>query len=179
MKESFLEINIQNLKSNFNWYQSQTTSGFICPMVKANAYGVGEEIVFKALRAAGAQYVGVVRLSEAQSIRSLDSKVNILMFNPCDEADFQTVVDLKIIPVISSLEALKSLSAVLKKKSQKNFDIHIEVDTGMNRLGFRTESLNLLFDYLKSNKAIKISGVFSHFLKADDWPDYNLSLIHI
>jgi alanine racemase len=173
MKECFIEINVDNLQSNFNWYKSQTKNKFICPMIKANAYGVGLEVVFQALKSAGADHVGIVRLSEAKTVRALDSNINILMFNPCDEEDFEIVVDLQITPVISSMQSLKSLAKILRIKSITSFDVHIEIDTGMNRLGFKQNDLKELFDFLKLETRIKPVGVFSHFLKAEDWPDIN------
>ena len=173
MKESVLEINADNLKHNFQWYKSQTSSDFICPMIKANAYGAGAEEVFGILRSAGGDTFGVVRLIEAEKVRALDSTVEILMFNPCDQKDFTKVLDLNITPVISNLQSLNDLSQVLSEASYKSATIHIELDTGMNRLGFRKNQLEELFATLRAQNKIKVAGLFSHLVQADDWPAEN------
>ncbi len=168
MNECFLEINTDNLRHNYAWYKSK--SDFVCPMIKANAYGVGEKQVFEILRSAGAKYFGVVRLSEALSVRSMDDNVEILLFNPLDESDIHKVIENKITPVISTFYSLKVLHNFLKTQRLPCCDIHIEIDTGMNRLGFKDYNLVELADFLKSQNKIKIAGVFSHLLEAADWP---------
>ncbi len=171
MKESYIEINVKNLQHNFKWYQSQSLNKFQCPMIKANAYGVGLDLVFSALKSLKPSAYGVVRLSEALSIRKKDNDVKILMFNPCDQDDYNVLIDQNITPVISSFESALILEKALKNKRINQFEVHIEVDTGMNRLGFRIHELDQLFAFITNNSSIIISGVFSHFLKADDWPE--------
>lgn len=170
MKESVLEINANHLKHNFQWYKSQTTSGFICPMIKANAYGAGAEEIFKILRSDGADTVGVVRLVEAEKIRGLDQDVDILMFNPCDKESFRKALKLNVTPVISSLQCLADLSAVLVDSPGQCVSIHLEFDTGMNRLGFKTHQLEDLMRVLNLQTQIQVAGIFSHLVQADDWP---------
>ncbi len=171
MKESFLEINQANLIHNFNWYKKHSKSGFLCPMIKANAYGVGEDIIFHILNPLNPSAFGVVRLSEALSVRKKNSKVKILMFNPCDKSDYLKVVDQSITPVISSLSAIKDLDNVLESKNIKSYPVHIEIDTGMNRLGIKPDQISDLFKTLLETKNISVEGVFSHFLSAEDWPE--------
>lgn len=171
MKESFLEINANHLLHNFNWYQTKSENGFVCPMIKANAYGVGEDIVFNILKKLNPSAFGVVRLSEALSIRKKDPKVKILMFNPCDQIDYLEVINNNITPVISSIAAIEDLEAVLKSKNKNKFKVHIEIDTGMNRLGIKPKDIPALFNVLLNTKRILIEGVFSHFLSAEDWPE--------
>lgn len=171
MKESFLEINANHLLHNLNWYQTKSENGFVCPMIKANAYGVGEDIVFNILKKLNPSAFGVVRLSEALSVRKKDPKVKILMFNPCDQIDYLEVINNNITPVISSIAAIEDLEAVLKLKNKNKFKVHIEIDTGMNRLGIKPKDIPTLFNVLQETKCIAIEGVFSHFLSAEDWPE--------
>lgn len=170
MKECYLEINAAHLKSNFKWYKSQTSSSFICPMIKANAYGVGDKIILNMLVDAGAQWVGVVRLSEAEGLRNMNSNIGILLFNPCDEKEYEIVLKNNITPVISNFAALNSFAKALQATGQKRYCVHIEVDTGMNRLGFRQSDLKELFERLRAQNEICVSGVFTHLYHAEDWP---------
>src|SRR5690606_18500955 len=54
---------------------------------------------------------------------------------------------------------------------KKPLKIHIELDTGMHRLGFVQEDIQKLIDYLNKNKVFKIQSVFSHLASADDLSD--------
>lgn len=170
MKECVLEINANHLKQNFQWYKSQSHGGFICPMVKANAYGAGDLEVFSVLRSAGATTFGVVRLSEAKKIRAIDDSVQILLFNPCDIQDYHQVVQLKLTPVISNIQALLDFEFVLHELNIKSYDVHLEFDTGMNRLGFKNSDLDEVFKHLEMCQRVKVAGFFSHFVQAEDWP---------
>lgn len=170
MKESFLEIHAQNLIHNFNWYKSVSPNSFVCPMIKANAYGVGEDLVFQILKSLNPSAFGVVRISEALSVRQKDPRAKILMFNPCDADDYKKAIEFNITPVISNIQGLKDLEKVLIEQKIKNFEIHIEIDTGMNRLGIKYSHLDLLFETLDHTTCVSVTGVFSHFLSAEDWP---------
>ena len=46
--------------------------------------------------------------------------------------------------------------------------IHLKVDTGMHRLGFRQSDLPELLEALKNNRKIKIQSAFTHLAAADD-----------
>lgn len=170
MKECVLEINANHLKQNFEWYKNQSLSGFVCPMIKANAYGTGDLEVFSILRSAGAATFGVVRLSEAKAIRAKDHKVQILLFNPCDIQAYHQVIELNLTPVISNLRALLDFEFVLHELNIKSYDVHLEFDTGMNRLGFKNSDIDEVFKHLEKCQRLKVAGIFSHFVQAEDWP---------
>lgn len=170
MKECYLEINAKNLKSNYQWYKSQTLSPFVCPMLKANAYGAGEASVLKILRTAGANFVGVARVSEGLSLRVLDTNVGILVLNPCDKKEYIEILKNKITPIISSLSSWEELVKALEEIQVDSCEVHLELETGMNRLGFQEHDLEELFSKLRVQQKIKVAGAFSHLLQAEDWP---------
>lgn len=176
MKEAQLEIDTKSLRENYLWFSSQTSSDFVCPMVKANAYGVGDIYVIPELIAEGADWLGVVRLSEALRVRKLHTKVNILIFSPLGEVDYLKTLEKSITPVISNLKALKDLASACKRTDLKEeINIHLELGTGMNRLGFKPAEIATFMTHLKnlrdSGLKIRIDGFFTHFLLASDWPN--------
>ncbi|MTI22477.1 alanine racemase, partial [Fulvivirga sp. RKSG066] len=50
----------------------------------------------------------------------------------------------------------------------KEAAIHLKLDTGMHRLGFKDEEKEALIALLKANKNIKIESIFSHLAGADE-----------
>lgn len=168
--EAKLLINFPNLKHNVEWIKSKTHSEFICPMVKANAYGAGAVQVTQALQKCGIKRFGVARLSEAQELREHQVTDQILLFNHFTESELDQVFELKVTPVVSAFEQLELLVRYTAKQNIKAY-IHLEFDTGMNRLGFRESDIEKIKKTLSPN--IIIEGLFTHFLEASNWPEEN------
>jgi alanine racemase len=84
-RRTFAEISIENLLSN--WQQIKNVAGadrFICPMVKANAYGHGDVQTALALEAAGVDTIGVCLIEEGLLLRSAGIQSQILVFRGFD-----------------------------------------------------------------------------------------------
>ena len=68
----------------------------------------------------------------------------------------------------------------IEKFTNKDFNInvHLQVDTGMNRLGIRsTEECKYIINILRKHKRIKIDGIFTHFSSnCDEYNYYNKQL---
>src|SRR5690606_30206556 len=54
-----------------------------------------------------------------------------------------------------------------EKSITEPYPIHIKVDSGMNRLGFRPEQIEDLIERLKSEKSVTVKSVFTHLATAD------------
>ena len=53
---------------------------------------------------------------------------------------------------------------LINKKINKKLKIHLKIDSGMNRLGFKEKSeLNEIYNNLKEKENIEIEGIFTHF----------------
>jgi alanine racemase len=159
------EISIENLLSNFNLLKSLIQpSHFFCPMVKANAYGHGDYQVTQALESAGATHVGVALIEEAVALRAKGVTLDILIFGLLDSKDAaSTCVTKKLTPVIGDFSALDLLSEALAEQNKPSFEIHIEFDTGMSRLGFDVDAAPALINYLKVHPQLRVAGLCTHF----------------
>ncbi len=168
------------LIKNFNVIKSKTNSQFVCPMVKANAYGVGDTLVVGTLLDAGAEHFGVARVFEAEKLRRFfpNRKFQILVFNALYGDTIHSYVESSITPVVSGhsdLEVLKNLSkADLKKIDQ----VHIKFDLGMSRFGFDMKDSAQVWGALK-NLGLSIQGVCGHFPQSEDFADENGSSKHL
>ena len=54
----------------------------------------------------------------------------------------------------------------------KEFKIHLEIETGMNRTGVKIEDLDSFIELIKSSTSIKVEGVYTHLSSADTDTDY-------
>jgi alanine racemase len=82
--------------------------------------------------------------------------------------DFDLLIDNQLEPEIYSFRVLKNFIEALNHKNQEKYPIHIKLDTGMHRLGFMPEELDILWRLLGETKAIHIKTVFSHLVGSED-----------
>lgn len=152
---------------NLKFICSKTTSDFICPMVKANGYGMGDVQVVELILEFGISRVGVARVSEGLNLRRFlpQGKFDILVFHPVLESDLSFYRDASLTPVVSSIEEIKIIKSdkVLSKRG-----VHLKFDLGMNRFGFRPEEANRISLELQESN-VHIQGVAGHFPSGDDF----------
>ena len=166
--KSRLEINLENLKNNFEYLMSACPSGTkSMVMVKANSYGAGPEFTM-ALEEIGADWLGVAVIDEALELRKKGVKLPIMVMLP----DFENLDDYfhyDIEPEVYNLKALKTLE---RRAAGRDIKIHLKLDSGMNRLGFEVEDLIEVSDLIKSSQNLKVVSVFSH-MAASDQPEHD------
>ncbi|MBQ7351909.1 MAG: alanine racemase [Clostridia bacterium] len=159
-------VDINRLQKNADNIRSCLNSGVkMCAVVKANAYGIGLESVCKALKGR-VDFFACACLKEALQIRVFDKKTKILVLGCVDEEDYKIIEENNISISIGSLNQVNSIL----NKEIKHINIHLQVNTGLNRFGFR--SINVFKDAIKkieNDGRINIEGVYSHFAtKSED-----------
>jgi len=162
-----LEINLEALVHNFNYYKSLVKpSTKIMVMVKASAYGSGAREVAKVLQHHNVDYLAVAYADEGVSLRQNGITKPIMVMNTTDE-NFEQLLSWNLEPEIYSIAYFKSLLAFLNsKKAQLN--AHLNLDTGMHRLGFMKEETEILIQLLQSQKSVKIESIYTHLAAAED-----------
>ena len=159
-----LEINLNALAHNLNFYRSQLQPGTrVMAMVKAFAYGSGSHEVAHLLQYHKIDYLAVAYPDEGASLRQYGVKLPIMVMNPSEES-FETLLANDLEPEIYSLSLLKGLVEFLNGRPAK---IHLKIETGMKRLGFEMETLQEAVALLKANPSISVISVFSHLAGAD------------
>ncbi len=136
-------------------------------MVKAQSYGGGILEMAKFLEQEKVSYFGVAYADEGVTLRQGGITSPILVMNP-EPAAYDDLIDHNLEPSIYSLTILNSFIHQLILRRKKNYPIHIKLDTGMNRLGFREEELNELGQMLVSQPEVYVQSVFSHLSVADE-----------
>jgi alanine racemase len=171
-RRSVAEIDLRQIHKNFISFANLYPSGtFICPMVKANAYGHGDVEVAKALRSAGARYLGVALVEEGEKLRRSGDRDPILIFGPVDHGSAETVLRENLTAVISNWDQLQSLEAAYSTEGSSTTRIHFEFNTGMNRLGFEPEEAPKLRDWLKTHSEFRLEGICTHLFSGNDAGD--------
>lgn len=153
-------VNLSNLKFNFKQIKSCIGPNVkVCAMVKADAYGHGLKDVCKALY--GADFFGVANVVEAKQIRKFNKFAPILIVGVVNVLALDWCAKNNVSVIVSSLNELKSFIDVLGGKS---INIHIKINTGLNRVGVKTiKEFKQMLKLFKSNKNLVFEGVFTHF----------------
>ena len=147
--------NTKNLRKNFS------KDSFYCPMVKANAYGVGAVPVVQALTKAGVDRVGVSLIEEAIELRQAKYSGEIFVYGSLN-GGFQELAPNNLTPIISDFSHIEAL-----KSSSRPLSVHLKFDTGMSRLGFTAEDIGKLLQVFLENRNLKLTGILSHLHTGD------------
>ena len=163
-----LEINLAAVVHNFNQYRLQLKHGTrIMAMVKAFAYGSGATEIAHVLQFQGVDYFGVAYADEGVALRQAGVTLPIMVMNTEEQA-FDVLTEYQLEPVLFSFSLLQAFDNYLQQQAIQEYPVHIEVETGMNRLGFSEEQLPELIQQLQSTSSFLIQSVFSHLSSSED-----------
>lgn len=169
---SCVEIDLDALKSNFEEIKKATTPGTgILAVVKADAYGHGALEIAKTLIDSGAAGLCLATIDEAVELRRHGIDVPMMTLGFTDPSRFEDAVKHDVEQSVYSFEIAKALSDEAVKQG-RTCRIHIKLDTGMGRIGFKTDGSET--DEIVracSLPGIEPYGVFSHFAVADTADD--------
>lgn len=162
---TFLEIDLKAIQHNISEIKKR-----ICPrvlaVVKSNAYGHGATEIVKTLNDSVIGFM-VDNISEALEIKDITQKP-ILVMLANKQKEIEILAKNKIAFALFDFYQFRIIKNVSKKLGQK-VKVHLKIDTGMNRLGFKKNNWSRLKKELYKHKNyLKISGIFSHFAKAND-----------
>lgn len=164
-RRTFAEINLDHLAHNF--FEIKKLAGndrFLCPMVKANAYGHGDVQVAKHLEKCGAETLAVCLIEEGLLLRRAGVTAEILVFRGFDKYGAEKMLEHQMTPVISTWEQIQHLESA----ADDPVGVHLKFNTGMNRLGFNSNECEKLFSYFKNSKKLKLKAIASHHFSSED-----------
>ncbi|WP_281614599.1 bifunctional UDP-N-acetylmuramoyl-tripeptide:D-alanyl-D-alanine ligase/alanine racemase [Flammeovirga sp. SubArs3] len=165
-----LEINLDAVVHNLMFYRSLLKPRTkIMVMVKALGYGSGKHELAHTLQYHLVDYLGVAFADEGVELRENGIRTPIMVLTPSPDS-FETMRMHDLEPEIYNIEMLQALEDYLSEDAnEKPFAIQLNFDTGMHRLGFNEDEMDLLFNTLNRIKnKIKVTGVFTHLAGADE-----------
>lgn len=171
-KHCWAEVDLDALVHNFNQLQQHAGSSIVCAVVKAGAYGHGDELVCQTLEQAGARWFAVSCLSEALHLRASGITSDILILGHTEPSCAFTLAQNRFTQAVFSLAYANQLNQAAHQANCV-VNCHLKVDTGMGRLGFcaRSDSdLSCCISMLTQCfglKSLQITGIFQHFAVAD------------
>ncbi len=138
----------------------------IMAMVKAFSYGTGGFEIARLLEFHKVDYLGVAFADEGISLRKAGIRLPIIVMNT-EESILAPLIEWQLEPVIFSFRGLKAIQKLLQQEGISHFPIHIELETGLNRLGFSASDISELMEQLKGT-VFHVQSVFSHLAASEE-----------
>lgn len=152
----------QNLIKNIKNFKKFRANLKICAVVKANAYGMGVKNVSQIISSL-VDFFAVANEIEGEELRKITEKP-ILIMNRIKTENIIDCLKQNLSLTISSFYELNQILSVCKS-CNLIAKIHFKINTGMNRLGFKTlNEYKKTFNLAKKSKLIVIEGIYTHFL---------------
>ena len=166
--QTVLEINLNAIAHNLKEYQKiLKPSTKVMAMVKAFAYGSGGAEIAGILQYHKVDYLGVAYADEGVELRKAGITLPIMVMNT-EENAFESIVEHNLEPELYSFELLQAFDNYLQQEGLQQYPVHIEIETGMNRLGFATGDMDKLAMALLSTSSFKVQSVFSHMAASEE-----------
>ena len=169
--ETVLEINFNNLVSNYNYYRSKIKPETkLMVMVKAFGYGSGNFEVSNIMQFRRADYLTVAFADEGVELRRAGINLPIMVMSP-EVNSYDNIIKYHLEPEVFSFRNLTMIENAMENMALPEahpLNIHIKLDTGMHRLGFDEQDLPQLIDIVRNNPQLRIASIFSHLAAAED-----------
>jgi len=159
-QRALAEIDLEAIRHNVRRLRRDLPGGAVlCAVVKANGYGHGAVPAARAALEAGAAWLGVAAVAEAQELRAAGFTTPLLIFGPMTGAELEAAVAAGADVVVWSVPFL----AAARRLGAR---VHVKFDSGMGRLGVGAEETRALCAGAAQDGLLV--GLMSHFATADE-----------
>lgn len=165
-----IELSKKNLINNIKQLKSLAGKSKIIAVIKANAYGHGQNEVAKIL-APHTDYFAINSFHELETLRKVTSKKTFVL-GYVEDADLAKAIKLGSIISIFSLEQLIKINSAAKKL-KKIQEVNVAIDAHLGREGILPDGLPEFLQALGSSRNIKLFGVYAHFANIEDSADFS------
>ena len=162
-------IDLDALEYNIKSIRKKTPEGTgIIGVIKADAYGHGSVEVAQVLLENGADWFAVAVVDEGLNLRKHGINAPILLLGYTPELRFEDVINNGFIQTMYSYEMAEKLSKAAVRLG-KTAVVHIKIDTGMGRIGYRVND-EAADEIVRISKlpGIEVNGMFTHFAASDE-----------
>jgi alanine racemase len=162
------EIDLDALASNFREVRRVAGEGVgVMCVVKADAYGHGARECALRLEREGADWFAVALPEEGVALRDAGVTKPILCLEGFWEGQAALCVRERLTPIVFRLDTIEQFDRAARD-ANLIADVHVKIDTGMNRLGVRAENAAEFAARLRDFKNVRVGGLLTHFASADE-----------
>ena len=166
---AYAEINLDAIQHNILKVKERVGKDVkVMAVIKADGYGHGADAVAQSLNKIGIDAFAVAIIEEGIALRKKGIQSPILILGYTSPYQYGELVQYELTQTVFRYEMAEKISEFAKLLG-KTAKIHIKVDTGMSRIGFKDneESVEII-KKIKELPNIEIEGIFTHFACADE-----------
>lgn len=178
INDTYAEVNLKVLKENFLAIKKyagkrRDKDVKVCSIIKANAYGHGIKEIAEALTRFGTDYLGTADYNESILLHDhlnklFKKKIPILCLGTLAEKKkyFEDIISRDIEITITDLKTARMLEN-FAGSANKKLKVQIQVDSGINRIGFLLKDSYEAVQKIKKFSNLVINGIYSHFATSE------------
>lgn len=167
----YVEISRAQIAANYRAVRDAVApNAQVMGVVKANAYGHGATEVAAVLCAEGARWLAVGSVEEGVALRRAGIQCRILVMAGVMPWEHEALCDFRLTPVAHSLDDLRRFdeATVAQASAREPLDVHLKIDTGMNRLGTAAKVAEIAAA-VSALRNSRLEGLLSHLASAADF----------
>lgn len=167
LRKTYAKIDLQAIGDNIEELKRLANTQ-VMAVVKADAYGHGMVEVAKEAVYHGVKYFAVATADEACELRKNIEECEILILSSVEEDSYELLISSGITLTVYTPKDIYAINEAALKLGTYAL-INIKIDTGMGRIGLRTDDeLAQVLDAVSSCKNVRLTGIFTHFATADE-----------
>jgi len=167
-RPTWLEIDVDAIANNVRLLKSRIGAKTeLMAVVKANAYGHGAVEVSRVALKNGATRLAVATWEEGAELREAGINVPVLILGVSTQDDLEALIYYDLTAGLGEIEVAEKLSQIARNYGKK-VKVHINVDTGMSRMGVQVEKAFHLVTKITSFPDIILEGIFTHFTSSGE-----------
>lgn len=167
LRPTVVEVNLAALRHNIALVRERVGTAGIMATVKANAYGHGLVRTSKEMLRLGVDQLGVAFLEEGVALRKAGIDAPILVMGGIIGNQISHFLEYDLLITASSVFKLRQIEDTAADMGRRA-RVHLKLDTGMGRIGIRSENAHTLFSEAVRMKHCDIVGVYSHLAASHD-----------
>ncbi len=139
----------------------------LMPVVKANAYGHGSDLIVAALEAQGTEWLGVNSLDEAIEARAITPSARILVLGYVPPERFAEAVRAELDLTLTNPSEIPLFGAAAREANREG-RLHLKVETGTHRRGIPSSEFEAVASAIDASEAIRCVGLSTHYANIED-----------
>jgi alanine racemase len=164
---TWVEVDLDRFAANLRAIRDLAGPGpELLLVAKADAYGHGAREIVAAAERSGVTQLGVATLHEGLQLRQAGCRLPIMAMSPLLPDEIADAVDQGIDPTVADVEFARLLSAEAVRRLRP-VRFHVEIDTGMGRIGVREENAANFLATVRVLPNLRLASVYTHFPDAD------------
>lgn len=162
-----LLVDVDALKHNYAAIRQYVGSSVkVVPVIKADAYSTGADLLADIY--SDCDFFAVADLREAEELHRVMKKARFLILYQAFSYEADWIVERSdyVTMSIGDPDFAKALNEAAVK-ANKILTVHLEVDTGMSRLGILIEGCEKLAAAIAECRNLTVEGIYTHYSSAD------------